>query len=185
MVDGKYENINFREEPLTSGEYENCAFINCDLSGTDLSEFIFIECMFSETNLSNATLNRTSFREVIFRDCKMMGLRFENCLPFLAPPEFHNCLLRLSSFVEMKMPKVKFCKCDLQEVDFTGADLTGAVFEKCDLTNAVFDDTKLEKADLRKSFNYSIDPDRNRIRKARFSLEGLPGLLGNFDIIID
>jgi fluoroquinolone resistance protein len=185
MVDGKYENINFREAPLTSGEYENCTFTNCDLSGADLSEFIFIECKFSETNLSNAKLNHTAFREVEFRDCKMVGLRFEDCLPFLAPPEFHNCLLKLSSFVEMKMPKATFRKCDLQEVDFTGADLSGSVFEKCDLTSTVFDNTKLEKADLRSSYNYSIDPFRNRIRKARFSLEGLPGLLGIFDIIIE
>jgi uncharacterized protein YjbI with pentapeptide repeats len=85
----------------------------------------------------------------------------------------------------MKILKIQVFRLRLQEVDFSKTDLSGADFEKCDLSGAIFDDTKLEKADLRSSFNYSIDPDRNKIRKAKFSLEGLPGLLGNFDIIID
>jgi uncharacterized protein YjbI with pentapeptide repeats len=84
----------------------------------------------------------------------------------------------------MKLQKLKFVKCDLQEVDFSGADLTSAEFVKSDLQGAVFDRTTLEKSDFRSSYHYSINPDNNRIRKAVFSLEGLPGLLGKYDIVI-
>jgi uncharacterized protein YjbI with pentapeptide repeats len=70
-------------------------------------------------------------------------------------------------------------------VDFTAADLSQAVFDACDLADALFDRTVLEKADLRGALHYSIDPETNRVKKARFSPEGLRGLLGKYDIIID
>jgi uncharacterized protein YjbI with pentapeptide repeats len=184
MTEGKYENINLREAPLAPGEYENCEFINCELAEADLSDIIFIECRFSKCNLTNAKLSRASFREVEFQDCKMVGLRFEECLPFLVPPEFHNCTLKVSSFLEMKLPKIRFINCDLQEVDFSNADLSGAQFIRSDLNGAVFDNTILERSDLSSAFHYTIDPDKNRIRKAVFSVDGLPGLLSKYGIVI-
>jgi len=69
-------------------------------------------------------------------------------------------------------------------VDLTECDLASAVFDHCDLAGATFENTILEKADLRTSFNYSIDPERNRVKKAKFSLQGLPGLLNKYDIEI-
>jgi fluoroquinolone resistance protein len=48
----------------------------------------------------------------------------------------------------------------------------------------MFDHTILEKADLRSSYNYSFDPEINRIKKAMFSLQGIPGLLNKYDIEI-
>ena len=50
---------------------------------------------------------------------------------------------------------------------------------------AAFENTILEKADFRTSFNYSIDPGKNRIKKAKFSLAGIAGLLEKYDIEID
>jgi hypothetical protein len=50
---------------------------------------------------------------------------------------------------------------------------------------ATFESTIIEKADFRTSFNYSIDPEKNRIKKARFSLAGIAGLLDKYDIEID
>jgi len=49
---------------------------------------------------------------------------------------------------------------------------------------ATFDNFS-ERTDFRTSFNYSIDPEKNRIRKARFSLIGIAGLLNKYDIDID
>ncbi len=42
-----------------------------------------------------------------------------------------------------------------------------------------------EGVDFRTSFNYSIDPQLNRIKKAKFSLPGIAGLLDKYDIVID
>ena len=69
-------------------------------------------------------------------------------------------------------------------ITLTAADLSGAVFADCDLNGAIFDRTVLEKADFSTARNYSIDPETNRIRRARFSISGLPGLLGRYDIDI-
>jgi fluoroquinolone resistance protein len=49
---------------------------------------------------------------------------------------------------------------------------------------SVFDRTNLEKADFRSAGNYSIDPTTNKIKKARFSLDGVAGLLDKYDIEI-
>ena len=92
--------------------------------------------------------------------------------------------MNISSFVNMKLKKIRFSRSILTEVDFTGADLSGAIFEKCDLGAAIFQHTILEAADFTTSFNYSIDPELNKLRKAKFSLVGISGLLDKYDIII-
>jgi uncharacterized protein YjbI with pentapeptide repeats len=73
----------------------------------------------------------------------------------------------------------------LQDVDFAEADLTAAVFDNCNLIQAIFDRTILEKADLLTSYNYFIDPETNNIKKAKFSIDGVIGLLAKYDITIE
>jgi uncharacterized protein YjbI with pentapeptide repeats len=73
----------------------------------------------------------------------------------------------------------------LQQVDFTEADLSGADFADCDLLQATFDNTILEKADLRTAVNFSIDPERNKLKKAKFTTAGLAGLLDKYNLLID
>ena len=115
---------------------------------------------------------------------KCLGLRFENCNKFGFTVSFDNCILSHSSFYQTKLKKIIVKNSKLDEVDFTDCDLSNSVFDNCDLTRAVFSNTKLVKADLRTSYNYSIDPEINRIKKAKFSLLGLSGLLEKYDIEI-
>jgi fluoroquinolone resistance protein len=136
-------------------------------------------------NLSLAKLERTAFRDVVFKECKMLGLHFENCNEFGLAFSFENCQLSHSSFYRTKIKKTNFKNSLLKEADFTECDLTGSVFQNCDLAGAIFENTILEKADLRTSFNYSIDPENNRIRKAKFSILEISGLLDKYDIEID
>ena len=63
--------------------------------------------------------------------------------------------------------------------------MTSALLDHCNLERATFDQTILEKADLRTSYNYSIDPENNRLKKAKFSMEGISGLLDKYDIEIE
>lgn len=67
-------------------------------------------------------------------------------------------------------------------MDFAECDLSGSMFDNCDLARAKFDRTNLKKADFRTSYNYSIDPEKNRITKAKFSMTGIVGLLDKYDI---
>lgn len=68
------------------------------------------------------------------------------------------------------------------EADFTLADLGSANFQGSDLRGAVFSRTVLEKTDFRNAQGFRLDPELNRIKGARFDLNGLPGLLGKYGI---
>lgn len=114
----------------------------------------------------------------------MQGLHFEACNPFLLEYQFTQCVLNLSSFYQTKSKKTSFQNCTLHEVDFTEADFSEAKFDTCDLAGALFDRTVLEKADFRSAINYTISPALNRLKKAKFSQDGLAGLLSDIGIEI-
>lgn len=84
----------------------------------------------------------------------------------------------------MKMRKTRFKDSSIREVDFTGTDLHGSVFDNCDLAGAKFENTVLEKTDFQTAYNYSIDPELNQVRKAKFALPAVIGLLAKYDIEI-
>ena len=112
-------------------------------------------------------------------------MRFDLCNDFLLSFRFMECTLNLSSFYGLKLKKSRFIKCKLQEVDFTETDLTSADFDGCDLQRAIFDRSILEKVDFRTAYNFNIAAERNKLRKARFSVDGVVGLLGKYDIVIE
>ena len=180
-----FDKIDFTEKPLPKDEYENSIFIMCNFSNSDLSDIKFIDCEFIGCDLSMAKLENTALRDVKFKDSKMLGLQFDTCHEFGLSFSFENCLLNHSSFFKTKQNKIIFKDSQLQEVDFSECDLSGSLFDSCDLAGAVFKNTILEKADFRTSFNYSLDPEHNRIKKAKFSLSGAVGLLDKYNIIIE
>ena len=179
-----FDGIDFSETALEQGEYENCTFKNCLFSNTDLLNIHFADCTFKDCNLSMAKIAQTAFKTVYFIGCKMLGLYFEHCNPFMLAVSFDTCTLNLSSFYKLNLKKTVFKDCSLQEVDFSEADLTSAVFNNCDLFKATFDNTNLEKVDFRTAYNYAFDLDKNRIKKAKFSAKGVVGLLSKYDIEI-
>jgi uncharacterized protein YjbI with pentapeptide repeats len=85
----------------------------------------------------------------------------------------------------MKLKKTTFRNSQIQETDFTECDLSNSIFDNCDLVKATFENSVLEKVDFRSSFNYILDPEINRIKKAKFSLPAVTGLLAKYDIEID
>jgi len=83
------------------------------------------------------------------------------------------------------MPKTKFISCSMKEVTFIGTNLTQSVFGNCNLDNAIFNDTILAGADFTTAYNYKIDPEFNPMKKAKFSSQGIAGLLDKYDIKIE
>ena len=160
-----FEKISFNEHSLVKGIFEECTFNNCDCSLTKLKS--------------------TILQDVRFVNSKLLGVQFHECNGFLLRLYFENCMLKLSVFYKLKLKNTAFKNCNLQEADFSEADLTGALFDNCDLLLATFMHTNLEKADFRSASHYSINPEINRIRKARFSIPGVTGLLTTYDIEIE
>ena len=64
------------------------------------------------------------------------------------------------------------------------ANLTEVVFEQCDLYRAEFSKAIANKANFSSSYNYTIDPEQTKIKKAVFSLQEVKGLLFKHDITI-
>lgn len=182
--DKVFEQVDFTKQALPKGEYEYCSFTNCNFSNLNLGETSFMECSFTGCNFSMASLVKTAFKNVAFKGCKLLGLHFYDCSPFLFEVKFEDCFLNLSSFYKMKMNNTVFINCTMHEVDFSETQLNKAMFNNCDLKDAVFTSTNLENADFSTATNYSINPDTNRIKKARFSLPHVVGLLSRHDIII-
>lgn len=185
FADKVYTKDDFRDIKFEKGEYDNCTFRHCDLQGADFSASLFVDCIFEHCDVSRVKLNNTTFRDVQFRDTKLMGIHFENCNKFGWGFNFERCLLNHSSFYRTQLKKIIFRECQLVEVDFTESDITEGVFDHCNLSGARFEQTTLEKADLRTATAYSINPELNRIKRAKFSLGGVAGLLDRYDIDIE
>jgi uncharacterized protein YjbI with pentapeptide repeats len=185
IEDENFEKRDFTATPLPLGEYENCTFKDCEFANTDLREIRFVDCTFLSCNLTMAHLAGTVLRDINFINCKMVGLHFENCSQFALSFSIDNCNLMHASFFRTKIKSTVFKNSVLHDVDFTDCDLSGCVFDRCDFKGAKFDNTIIEKADFSTAFNYSIDPEVNRMKKAKFSMAGVAGLLDKYDIVID
>lgn len=181
---GKFDKEDFTRNMLPKGEYDCCRFMSCDFSGSDLANVKFMECEFENCNLSMAKLTNSALLDVKFINCKMLGLHFDDCNEYGLLVYFEGCNLTHSSFYKTKLQKTTFKNCRLHETDFTECNLSSSVFDNCDLSGTAFQNTNLENADLRSAFNFSIDPEKNRLKKAKFSLSGIAGLLDRHDIEI-
>ncbi len=180
-----FTKIDQKKGELQKGEYEACTFQGSDLSGADLSGYRFLDTEFLDCDLSNAELVGTFWQKVTFRNCKMLGLRFDVSHELGFAVTFEGCQLDHSSFYQRKLSRSVFIDSRLHGVDLAEADMKGSKVKDCDLLNAIFENTGLENADLRGSVNYSIDPEINRVKGAAFSWPGLVGLLDKYNIKVD
>lgn len=80
------------------------------------------------------------------------------------------------------MKNVSFQGSRLKENYFTNTLLNGADFSHVDLSGTIFHNCDLSKADFSTASKYEIDPQSNKIKKAKFSLPEVIGLLSSFEI---
>lgn len=179
------DHVDFSSQPRLEDNYENCLFKNCNFNGVDLSGIMFSECRFHSSDLSLVKTSETIFRGVQFEHCKLLGIHFETVNQMMFIAGFESCLMQHSSFFRMNLKKTRFINCNLSEADMSESDLSLAIFDNSDLSAVQFDNCNLEKADFRTAIHYSIDPERNRMKGARFSSQGLSGLLQKYRIEID
>lgn len=181
----QFNNEDYSSRPFPVGDYEQCTFTVCNFANADVASINFQDCTFTNCDWSMAQLKDTTFQTVVFNNCKLLGLHFEDCNPFLFAADFRSCQLNLASFYKMNLKDCTFDTCSLQEVDFVGTNLSGLLFNQCNFAGANFEQTNLEGADFRKASHFRINPELNRIQKAKFSIEDLPGLLEKYDLEID
>ncbi len=180
--DKTFEKISYPSKTIKGREFEDCVFRNCDFSNADFSHNRFADCEFIGCNLAMLKLLGSTLNNVTFRECKLTGINFSECEEFLFTVDFESCLMDYTSFLRRKMPKTSFIDCSLKNAVFEQANLSKATFDNTDLAGAVFERTTLAEADFSTAYNYSIDPELNNIKKAKFSQDGLAGLLTRYDI---
>lgn len=176
------ERTDFTVEQIERS-YESTEFRSCTFN--DITGIAFTDCLFSSCNMSNAQVAKAKAQDLTFRDCKLIGINFYQMLDFGFSLHFENCLLDYASFDKKKMNKSTFKNCKLHGANFSKADLSKAIMKDCDLADAIFDGTNLSGMDFTTNRNFSIDPQQNLIRKARFAAHGLAGLLTKYEIIIE
>lgn len=182
--DKTFDKVVYAGQLISGWEFQSCEFKNCDFTNSAFVNNKFLECTFEGCNLSMMKLGKSTLSDARFRNCKILGVNFSECQDFLFTVTFDGCILDYSSFMAKKMPKTRFNKSTLKEVTFSLANLSGSVFEQCNLSETVFNRTDLSAVDFSTSYNFSIDPELNILKKAIFSAQGLPGLLDKYGIRI-
>jgi fluoroquinolone resistance protein len=187
MPDQIHENKTFKkiiqtEVKIQGKEFDECCFVDCDFSNSHFLNCRFTSCEFEGCNMSMVKFNGTGLNDVTFKDCKLLGINFSDCEDFMFSVAFEKCVLDYCSFMGKKMVKTRFSNSSMKNMVFTDANLTQAVFDRADLAGTLFSQTLLKEADFTTAINYAIDPALNLVKKAKFSLYGLPGLLTRYDI---
>ena len=183
-IDKEIKGHNFKTEGFDEQEYENTHFILCDFNQMQASDIDFIDCIFEDCNLSLMKVNNVGFKNVQFINCKLTGVDFSACNNFLLQLSFLGSNLKLANFEKLKLVDTLFDNCDLSEAYFVETNLEKAIFNNCNLQLTVFSFTNLKSTDFSSSHGYVINPNENQMKKAKFSLSGLPGLLISYDIDI-
>jgi uncharacterized protein YjbI with pentapeptide repeats len=184
-INTTFEKVNAIAKKINHREFEGCIFKNCDFSNSDFSYNTYIDCEFIDCNLSMLQLTNSSLKTVLFKNCKVLGIQFQSCDDFLFNVRFEDCVLDYSSFANKKMTKTNFTNCSLKEVTFIGTNLSFSVFENCNLDGAIFNETQLAAVNFTTAYNYKIDPEFNPMKKAKFTTQGIIGLLDKYDIKIE
>ena len=166
-------------------EWEQCLFVDCNFTEADLRHKRFIDCRFERCNLSLATLTGAGLQGVQFMECKLTGVQFAACQDMLFSVDFDKCQLHYASFAGKKLRGTSFQHCSCTEADFTQADLSNASFAHATLGRAIFHYTQLSGADFTTATDFTIDPENNPLRSARFTVAGLVGLVGKYDLVIE
>ena len=169
ILDQEFRTITFEEKDIKFKDFENCAFYDCNFFG----------CNFQDTKI-----NYVSLRGAFFTKCNFTSVNFAMTDQVLFEFHFKDCLLDYAKFYALKLKKMNFTNCSMIAVDFMGSDLTEVLFDNCNLRRAVFIDTIANKADFSTSYDYVIDPEKNKIKRAVFSMDGLKGLLEKYDIVV-
>ncbi len=141
------------------------------------SDRTYAEKVFTQVQLEQDDVVSAEFRACRFVRCGFSDSVLRACV-------FEECVIDHSTFLGLDLKGISFVDCTAKDVDFREADLSNADFSGSDLTGAQFGGTNLTGANLERARNYSIDPGRNVLKGARFSLPEVMSLLSGLDIEI-
>ena len=142
-----FDKILLNSSSVNGVEFEDCHFNECDFSQAIYLECKFINCTFQRCNLSLLKISGSTFTEVEFLECKLVGIDWTLATwsDFNIEPElvFKKCLLNDGSFFGLSLHKLTFDGCKLHDVDFREGDFNGSIMTDCDFSYSLFMKTNL------------------------------------------
>ncbi len=190
MASKEYYDREFVAKDFLSGipactTFEACSFEGLLLPNTIFEQIDFIDCSFIDCDFSASQWPGSGIKNCVFEGCKLIGIDFTVCQPFLFHFSAKECNLSFTQFSNCNLEKFVFINCQLQETDFGHANLKKARFNECKLTGSLFEQTHLEEADLTTAREFTIQPENNMLKGAKFSSTNLEGLLAHLPIQIE
>jgi len=185
--DDSYENETFEDvvwsDDLDNIEFYKCTFKNSSFQSSRLIECSFDSCEFIQCNLSLIEIKYTSFIDVKFTDCKILGVNWSTAGGFFSA-SYDGCILNNNFFSDMNLTRFKFSSCYFVEASFFNTKMMHSVFDECDLSRCQFHQVDLSFANFTTSRNYYMNAATNTLRNTAFSLPEAVSLLANLDIVL-
>jgi len=175
----KFSKLNYQEKVVKDVEFEECQFDECNFLKASFENCNFINCIFKNSDLSLIKLINSSFDEIKFEDCKLIGVDWTKIKQKILPTiiQFDSCKIDLSSFFGLKLENFTLTNSSAKEVDFREATLLEANFNNTDLEETLFHQTNLRKTNFIGASHYQINFNNNKIEKATFSIPEVLNLL--------
>ncbi len=180
----RFKDVDCRSLSLASSRFYECIFESCIFTEAKLLNCEFVDCIFKNCDLSNVKLVGAAIRRCEFIDCKLIGVNWTEAKD-LSHPIFKSCKLNYSNFTGLDLRKSSITDCLAVDVELVQANLSESDCRGTDFAGCRFANTNLTKADFRSAINYTIRPDSNLIKKAKFSLPEATLLLYGLDIILE
>lgn len=168
--------------------FDSCKFINANFPESQFIRCKFVDSEFDNCDLSAAQFKSSSLNNITFVESKATGINWTMLnwprVQLSSPFQFYNSIISYSSFYSLDLPELVIEACIAHDVDFREANLQRANFHLTDFEHSQFVNTNLSEADFTEAHSYSIDPNQNHIKRAKFSLPDAIHLLDGFDINI-
>jgi uncharacterized protein YjbI with pentapeptide repeats len=186
--DETFSGLSFDQDTITDKTFTDCTFKDCTFREAVFQRCSFDDCLFTDCDLSLAKIPETSFANVEFEECKLVGIDWASAhwpkFRVKRPFSFHQCALNYSFFSGLKLPNLRMTECAVKEADFTDVDFTSAIFAGTDFTGSRFINCDLTKANFNDATNYAIDINQNWLKKTKFALPEAVSLLKGLNIVL-
>lgn len=168
-----FEGLQLNKLAIKRAEFEQVTFVECRFEGVAFVGCSLSNCRFVDCELTTVKLGGSTFNEVRFERCRMMGINFTDLARVILDVGFRECLMDYACFAGMQLSRTEFIDCRLRDADFSNAQLERTVFGGSDLAKANFNHAALLRADLRGAENLSFDPTLVRLGRTRIDLDAL------------
>ena len=186
----RFEEVTFQELSLAEAEdlsgkiLIECRFERCGLREGVLTATRMIDCVFEQCDLSMIQIGAAVFKDCQFENCRLLGIDW-GAAEELVGLRFRNSTLNHNLFSGASPKDLIIAECTVREAIFEQSDLKKSDFRQSDFSGTTFVDCDLRGADFREAKGVFLDPLRNRMNKARFSLPEAVDLLRAMEIDLD